>query len=244
MSNRVNHPQHYQGANGIECIDIIRHYTCDIANAQKYLMRAGHKPEQGMTQEEKEIEDLKKSLFYIDDYRQHPQHSRRHGERDTKTMLRRLRKVTGHTAEQIVAGHPKPIADAIQLLLAVGIIDAGKVYADICWEVCLEQATAAIQQRIADLQTETVSKDCADIRQYIGKLIMLNYDLESCLAFVEGIEKCSDGKEYADFCNIVGSSWGLRMDSDFTFRPATDLDINRAVIDRCKDVAESYGYKF
>jgi len=121
MSDRVEHPSYYQGTNGIECIDIIRHYVCDIANAQKYLMRAGHKPEQGMTQEEKEIEDLKKSLFYIDDYRQHPQHSRRHGECDTKTMLRRLRKVTGHTAEQIVAGHPKPIADAIQLLLAVGI---------------------------------------------------------------------------------------------------------------------------
>ena len=155
MSNRVNHPQHYQGANGIECIDIIRHYTCDIANAQKYLMRAGHKPEQGMTAEEKEVEDLSKALWYIDDYRQHPQHSHRHGERDTKTMLRRVRKVTGHTAEQIVAGHPKPIADAIQLLLTVGIIDAGKVYADICWEVCLEQATAAIQQRIADLQTCT-----------------------------------------------------------------------------------------
>ena len=151
MSNRVNPPQHYQGANGIECIDIIRHYTCDIANAQKYLMRAGNKPEQGMTAEEKEVEDLSKALWYIDDYRQHPQHSRRHGERDTKTMLRRVRKVTGHTAEQIVAGHPKPIADAIQLLLTVGIIDAGKVYADICWDINLQQAVEAIQQRIAEL---------------------------------------------------------------------------------------------
>lgn len=159
MNNRVNHPQHYQGANGIECIDIIRHYTCDIANAQKYLMRAGHKPEQGMTQEEKEIEDLKKSLFYIDDYRQHHKHIRK-GECDTKTMLRRVRKVTGHTAEQIVSGYPKPIADAIQLLLVVGIIDAGKVYADICWEVCMEQATAAIQARIADIeQSQQVKKD-------------------------------------------------------------------------------------
>lgn len=244
MSNRVNHPQHYQGANGIECIDIIRHYVCDIANAQKYLMRAGYKPEQGMTAEEKEIEDLRKALWYIDDYRQHPQHSRRHGERDTKTMLRRVRKVTGHTAEQIAAGHPKPIADAIQLLLTVGIIDAGKVYADICWDINLQQATTAIQARIADLQSETIEKDCADIRQYIGKMIVLNYDLESCLAFVEGIEKPSSDKEYADFCDIDGSSWGLRMDSGFTFRPATDIDINRAVIDRCKEVAESDGYKF
>ena len=158
MSNRVEHPSYYQGANGIECIDIIRHYTCDIANAQKYLMRAGHKPEQGMTQEEKEIEDLKKSLFYIDDYRQHHKHIRK-GECDTKTMLRRVRKVTGHTAEQIVSGYPKPIADAITLLLVVGIIDAGKVYADICWDVCLEQATAAIQVRILAIETATTKKE-------------------------------------------------------------------------------------
>lgn len=150
MSDRVEHPSYYQGTNGIECIDIIRHYTCDIANTLKYLMRAGHKPEQGMTQEEKEIEDLKKSLFYIDDYRQHHKHIRK-GECDTKAMLRRVRKVTGHTAEQIAGGYSKPIADAIQLLLTVGIIDAGKVYADICWDVCLEQATTAIQARIADL---------------------------------------------------------------------------------------------
>ena len=34
----VNHPKHYnQHPAGIECIDIIRHYTCDIANALKYL---------------------------------------------------------------------------------------------------------------------------------------------------------------------------------------------------------------
>ena len=153
MSNRVNHPSYYQrqDGNGIECIDVIRHYTCDIANAIKYLWRAGLKPEQGMDDAEKEIEDLKKALFYIDDYRQHPQHSRRQGERDTKTMPRRVRKVTGYTAEQIVSGYPKPIADAMTLLLVVGIIDAGKVYADICWDINLHQATDAIQQRIAEL---------------------------------------------------------------------------------------------
>ena len=151
MSNRVNHPSHYQGANGVECIEVIRHYTCDIANAIKYLWRAGLKPEQGISDRDKEIEDLEKSLFYIDDYRQHPQQSSRHGERDTKTMLRRVRKVTGYTAEQIVSGYPKPIADAMTLLLVVGIIDAGKVYADICWDINLQQATDAIQQRIAEL---------------------------------------------------------------------------------------------
>ena len=66
----VNHPKHYNShPNGIECIDIIRHYVCDIANAIKYLWRAGLKPEMGKENAEKEIEDLKKALWYIEDYR-------------------------------------------------------------------------------------------------------------------------------------------------------------------------------
>ena len=160
MNNRVNHPSYYQrqDGNGVECIEVIRHYTCDIANAIKYLWRAGLKPEQGMDDAEKEIEDLKKALFYIDDYRQHHKHVRK-GECDTKTMLRRVRKVTGYTAEQIAGGYPKPIADAMTLLLVVGIIDAGKVYADICWDVCLEQATAAIRARILAIETAMTQKE-------------------------------------------------------------------------------------
>lgn len=149
MSNRVNHPQHYQGANGVECIEVIRHYTCDIANAIKYLWRAGLKPEQGMDDAEKEIEDLEKALVYIDDYRQH--HSTMHVLIQTNALPRRVRKVTGYTVEQIVSGYPKPIADAMTLLLVVGIIDAGKVYTNICWDINLQQATNAIQQRIAEL---------------------------------------------------------------------------------------------
>lgn len=151
MSNNVSHPSHYNAhPAGIECIEVIRHYVCDIANAQKYLWRAGLKPEQGISDRDKEIEDLEKSLFYINDYRQHHKHVRK-GECDTKTMLRRVRKVTGYTVEQIVSGYPKPIADAMTLLLVVGIIDAGKVYADICWDINLQQATDAIQQRITEL---------------------------------------------------------------------------------------------
>lgn len=159
-NNRVNHPSYYQrqDGNGIECIDVIRHYVCDIANAIKYLWRAGLKPEQGMDDAEKEIEDLKKALFYIDDYCQHHKHVRK-GECDTKTMLRRVRKVTGYTAEQIAGGYPKPIADAMTLLLVVGIIDADKVYADICWDVCLEQATAAIRARIIAIKAAMTQKE-------------------------------------------------------------------------------------
>ena len=36
-NNRVNHPEHYQGENGIETIEIIRHYVCDIGNATKAI---------------------------------------------------------------------------------------------------------------------------------------------------------------------------------------------------------------
>ena len=52
----VNHPKHYNShPNGIECIDIIRHYVCDIANAIKYLWRAGLKAELGMEDAEKDV---------------------------------------------------------------------------------------------------------------------------------------------------------------------------------------------
>ena len=68
-TEQVNHPKHYNShPNGIECIYIIRHYTCDIANAIKYLWRAGLKPDMGKEDAEKEIEDLKKALWYINDY--------------------------------------------------------------------------------------------------------------------------------------------------------------------------------
>ena len=64
----VNHPNHYcQHPSGIECIEIIRHYCFDIGSAIKYLWRAGLKVEEGMTDKAKEIEDLKKSIWYIND---------------------------------------------------------------------------------------------------------------------------------------------------------------------------------
>lgn len=71
MKERVNHPQHYSHPSGVECIDIIRHHVCDIANALKYLWRAGLKEEEGMTSKEKELEDLQKALWYLRDYQEH-----------------------------------------------------------------------------------------------------------------------------------------------------------------------------
>lgn len=64
----VNHPKHYtQHPSGVECIDITRHYCFSIGNAIKYLWRAGLKQDSDLTSREKEIEDLKKAIWYIND---------------------------------------------------------------------------------------------------------------------------------------------------------------------------------
>ena len=68
--DRVYHPNHYTWLKelcGIEVIDITRHMDFDLGNAIKYILRAGHKTEEGMTDSEKLIEDLKKARFYLDD---------------------------------------------------------------------------------------------------------------------------------------------------------------------------------
>lgn len=67
-TNSVNHPDYYNShPSGVECIDIARHYCFSIGNAIKYLWRAGLKKEMGLEDKEKEIEDLKKAIFYIKD---------------------------------------------------------------------------------------------------------------------------------------------------------------------------------
>ena len=70
MEEKVEHPSHYTWLKekcGVEVIDITRHLNFDRGNAVKYLLRAGYKSEEGYTAKEKEIEDLKKALFYIND---------------------------------------------------------------------------------------------------------------------------------------------------------------------------------
>ena len=66
--DNVNHPKHYnRHPSGIECIDVARYYCFSIGNAIKYLWRAGLKKEEGITNIQKEIEDLKKAIWYIND---------------------------------------------------------------------------------------------------------------------------------------------------------------------------------
>ena len=67
---KVSHPSHYTWLKelcGIEVIDIARHLDFDMGNALKYLLRAGKKSEEGYTDKEKEIQDLKKAVWYIQD---------------------------------------------------------------------------------------------------------------------------------------------------------------------------------
>lgn len=59
-NDNVNHPKHYTShPSGIECIEIAKHHDFCIGNALKYLWRAGIK------NNETEIEDLEKSVWYI-----------------------------------------------------------------------------------------------------------------------------------------------------------------------------------
>lgn len=69
MSN-VDHPSHYtwlKNKCGIEVIDIARHMDFCLGNAIKYILRAGHKSDSSMDDKEKEIEDLRKAIWYIND---------------------------------------------------------------------------------------------------------------------------------------------------------------------------------
>ena len=63
MTDIINHPAHSTGVTAeIECIDIARHLNFQLGNAFKYVWRAGKKGGRG-----KEIEDLKKALWYLED---------------------------------------------------------------------------------------------------------------------------------------------------------------------------------
>lgn len=58
----INHPDHYGGDNTYEAIKVIEAWDLDfhLGNVVKYISRAGKKDKA------KEIEDLKKALWYLD----------------------------------------------------------------------------------------------------------------------------------------------------------------------------------
>lgn len=68
MNDVVNHPSHYTSdPSGVECITITRHRNFNIGNAIKYLWRAGLKKDAELNDTTKNIEDLRKAVFYIED---------------------------------------------------------------------------------------------------------------------------------------------------------------------------------
>ena len=68
MIDMVNHPPHYTSdPSGVECIQITRHRNFNVGNAIKYLWRAGLKKDEALNDTTKTIEDLRKSIFYIED---------------------------------------------------------------------------------------------------------------------------------------------------------------------------------
>lgn len=58
--DKINSPSHYTShPAGIECITVIEHFPCNIANAMKYLWR------QGLKEGESNLDDLKKAEWYV-----------------------------------------------------------------------------------------------------------------------------------------------------------------------------------
>jgi hypothetical protein len=63
MSEQVNHPEHYGGEeNPYEAIKVIEAWNLDfhLGNTVKYISRAGKK------EVSKELQDLKKALWYLE----------------------------------------------------------------------------------------------------------------------------------------------------------------------------------
>lgn len=68
QDDQVNHPKHYTShPSGIQCIQITKWHDFCIGNVIKYCWRAGLKDQQGKGQLQKQIEDLKKARWYLDE---------------------------------------------------------------------------------------------------------------------------------------------------------------------------------
>lgn len=63
----IKDQDYYTLPNGVTCIQVIRYFPTDIGNAIKYLWRHGRKEEEGIDTIDKAIEDLRKSIIYIED---------------------------------------------------------------------------------------------------------------------------------------------------------------------------------
>lgn len=159
MANEmVNHPRHYcSHPAGIECIDVIRHYVCDVANALKYLWRAGLKAELGKDDAEKEIEDLKKALWYIEDYLKQKHDT---VEEISSRFHERIKELTGHSVnEEIIVGYEDNVRLAMSSVMTAGIVYKGQIYSSYGWQGLLRAAIQYIQQRILAIEKQLVKHE-------------------------------------------------------------------------------------
>lgn len=64
----INHPVHYGGKdNPYEAIKVIEAWDLNfnLGNCLKYICRLDKKPDEGLTKDEKTLEDLNKALWYL-----------------------------------------------------------------------------------------------------------------------------------------------------------------------------------
>lgn len=148
MSNRVEHPSYYQLENGLEIIDIIRYYTCDIANAMKYIARAGLKGEAGMTIRQKEVEDCRKAVIYLCDYISYIAGTR------TKLVAVQDGHPSGVDCETIASHYCDEIADAFRYLWNVGLVVDGSAARITDERASVRRAIDCIEKHIATLLCE------------------------------------------------------------------------------------------
>lgn len=157
---QVNHPQHYNARpDGLECISIIRHYTFDIGCAIKYLWRAGLKTEMGKANHEKEIEDLEKALWYInDELNLGIDHDAFAGmiREDDENLQDILDELTGKLFGDVAdyEYYESHVVRAMFLLLHVGLVKDGHVYRTKYAVQNLREAIQEIQCRIENLKQE------------------------------------------------------------------------------------------
>lgn len=150
---QVNHPKHYNNhPQGLECIDIIRHYTFDIGCAIKYLWRAGLKESFWRSNNDKAVEDLQKALWYINDYKVN-QAKRTYGRYTGEFhMAGLIRHETLCSLRVISDGFNPTVAKALRNLLRVGLLSDNRVWRQHNWEDLLDKAAVSIQIRIEEIK--------------------------------------------------------------------------------------------
>lgn len=143
---RISHPSYYNmHPSGVECIEVIRRYTCNIANAMKYLWRAGLKREEGLSDLQKEVEDCYKAVWYLRDHLGNCQRG--------VTPLPDFKALQYYEEmEKIAHCYCDEIANAFRSLLFVGLVVDGSIVKDIYEEANVCAAIINILKHIDNIK--------------------------------------------------------------------------------------------